>query len=106
MRNAVINNFNHVELRTDVGALWENFLIAERKKRNEAVRQFPNHYFWRTWEKQEIDYVEEDSGVLHGFEIKWGKGKNRPPAIWKATYPRSSWEIVTRENYWEFVKES
>lgn len=104
IRNAIINNFNPIELRTDTGALWENLLIIERKKRNEAMRKFPNQYFWRTWSQQEVDYVEEGSGELHAYEIKWTKGRRTPPKSWNDTYPNSFWQTVTRENYWNFIR--
>lgn len=105
VRNAIINNYNPIEMRTDGGALWENLLIAERKKRNEAMRNFPNTYFWRTWSQQEVDYVEEAGGDLHAFEVKWTKGRRTPPVTWEKTYPKSSWQIVTRDNYWDFIRE-
>lgn len=103
IRNTIINNFNPMEMRTDVGALWENMLIAERKKRNEGMRIFPNTYFWRTWTQQEVDYVEEAEGALHAFEIKWTKGRRRPPVTWRNIYPTSSWQTVTRDDYWDFI---
>ncbi|MEK7119907.1 MAG: ATP-binding protein [Patescibacteria group bacterium] len=105
IRNAIINNFNPIEMRTDTGALWENLLIVERKKRNEAIRNLPNAYFWRTWTQQEVDYVEEEGGQLHAFEIKWTKGRRQPPTAWRTTYPSASWQTVTRDNYWDFVRE-
>ncbi|OGG13578.1 ATPase [Candidatus Gottesmanbacteria bacterium RIFCSPHIGHO2_01_FULL_46_14] len=104
IRNAIINNFNPIEMRTDTGALWENLLIVERKKRNEAMRNFPNAYFWRTWTQQEIDYVEEEGGTLHAFEVKWTKGRRVPSTMWQSTYPGASWQIVTRDNYWDFIR--
>jgi len=102
IRNAIINNFNPLSLRADTGALWENFAIAERMKRNSNLGLIPNVYFWRTWSKQEIDYIEEEGGGLHAFEMKWQKGRSRPPAIWKKTYPDASWQLVTRHQYQEF----
>lgn len=102
IRNAIINNFNPLSLRADTGALWENFAIAERMKRNSNTGYTPNVYFWRTWSKQEIDYIEEEGGKLHAFEMKWQKGRPMPPAIWKKTYPDASWQLVTRHQYQEF----
>lgn len=103
IRNAVINNFNSIQLRSDIGALWENLLVSERRKRNEMRRNFPNNYFWRTWDQQEIDYIEEEGGVLHAFEIKWGKARRFAPKAWKMTYPASTWQSITKETYWDFV---
>ncbi len=103
VRNAIINNFNSLSLRADTGQLWENFIIVERAKRNEILRHFPNRYFWRTWSKQEIDYIEEEAGIFHAVEIKWKKKIRRPPGIWSKTYPHSDWKVITRENYREFL---
>lgn len=103
IRNAIINNFNPLSLRADTGALWENFAIAERMKRNANLGLTPNVYFWRTWSKQEIDYIEEEGGQLHAFEMKWQKVRARPPALWKKTYENATWQPVTRGNYLDFV---
>ncbi len=102
IRNAIINNFNPLPLRADTGALWENFAIAERMKRNSNMGRAPNVYFWRTWSKQEIDYIEEEGGTLQAFEMKWRKVRARPPALWEKTYPNATWQSVTGENYLEF----
>lgn len=103
IRNALINNFNPVSLRDDIGLLWENYLVMERLKKQE-YHGFPaNNYFWRTYSRQEIDFVEEREGRLNGFEMKWGKGKNRPPKEWATAYPEASWQLVNRENYLEFI---
>lgn len=105
IRNAVINNFNPIHMRSDVGQLWENFAIVERAKRNECLRVNPNRYFWRTWDKQEIDYIEEEGGTMNAFEIKWSvKEKIRQLKIWKETYPNSKWNIINRENFIGFLK--
>lgn len=103
VRNAVINNFNPLNLRGDAGELWENFLVAERAKRNILLGLSPNTYFWRTWTKQEVDYVEEEGGQLSGYEIKWGNKKARPPKTWNETYPQSGWQIIDRSNFLDFL---
>src|SRR6266498_4187278 len=82
IRNASINNFNPLALRNDVGQLWENFLVMERVKKDLTDRRFTNKYFWRTWDKQEVDYVEEEGGHFQAFEIKWNKTKKYPPKAW------------------------
>lgn len=103
VRNALINNFNPVELRNDVGELWENYLVIERLKRQEYLRQPANNYFWRTYSKKELDLVEERGGALHGYEMKWGKATPRPPREWTNAYPTASWQLINRENYLGFI---
>ena len=103
VRNALINNFNTLELRSDAGDLWENYLVMERLKRQEYLGEQSNNYFWRTYTKKEIDFVEEREGRLFGYEMKWGKARPRSPKEWLNAYPNASWELVTRENYLEFI---
>lgn len=102
VRNAIINNFNPLSLRSDVGALWENFAIAERMKRNSNRGLSPNTYFWRTWSMQEIDYIEEANGILSAYEMKWQKARKHPPAVWQKNYSQSTWQSITRKTYGEF----
>jgi uncharacterized protein len=103
IRNAIIKNFNNLDTRDDVGALWENYLIAERLKKQEYQKIYSNNYFWRTWEGQEIDWVEEREGKLFGFEFKWGNKKTKPPALWTATYPNASVNLISQDNFLSFV---
>lgn len=103
IRNALINNYNPLSLRDDVGLLWENYLVMERLKKQEYLGLAANNYFWRTYTKQEIDFVEEREGRLNGFEMKWGKGRNRPPREWAAAYPEAGWQVINRDNYQEFI---
>lgn len=103
IRNALINNFNPLELRQDVGALWENFFVCERMKAAHNQRRHPNWYFWRTYDGKEIDCVEEDEGRLIGFECKWGTDKWRVPAAFSAAYPGSDVRLVNRANALEFL---
>lgn len=103
IRNALINNFNPLSLRDDVGLLWENYLVMERLKKQEYLGLAANNYFWRTYTRQEIDFVEEREGRLNGFEMKWGKGRNRPPREWTAAYPEAGWRVINRDNYLEFI---
>ena len=103
IRNALIENFNPPDLRQDVGALWENFLLAERRKKMEYQRLYANTYFWRTYSGAELDYVEERDGQLLGFEFKWKSGKAKPPAAWLETYKNSAFELVNRENFLGFI---
>lgn len=103
IRNALIRNFNPLALRNDVGMLWENFCIIERMKRDEQTRRFKNRYFWRTYDKQEIDYVEEYDGRLEGYEMKYNSDKYKRPAIFLNTYENSSLGLVNRKNYYDFI---
>ena len=103
VRNALINNFNPIDLRNDIGELWENYLIIERLKLQEYLREPANNYFWRTYTKKEIDLVEEKDGLLHGYEMKWGKARPHPPKEWNTAYPGSSWSLVNKENYLDFI---
>lgn len=99
IRNSIIKNFNPLNLRNDVGALWENFLLAEKIKANTRRRRQVNQYFWRTYDKKEIDLVEESGGKLAGYEIKWGKGKIRKYKDFLEAYPGSSIQLVDRDNF-------
>ncbi len=105
IRNAVINNFASMQNRNDVGMLWENFCFIERQKRNGYLRSFANTYFWRTYDRQEIDYVEEKDGTLKGFEFKWKKTSAKTPAAWKKAYPDAEFEVISKENYLSFMVE-
>lgn len=103
IRNALLNNFNPLALRNDVGALWENFVVLERIKHNDLTAPAPNLYFWRTYDQQEVDLVEEQGGHLHGYEIKWSPRKGKCPRGWTRAYPEAGFSIVHRDNYLDFV---
>jgi predicted AAA+ superfamily ATPase len=104
MRNAIISNFNRLELRNDVGALWENFLFMERLKKRAYHGVHGNCYFWRTWEKKEIDLIEERDGNLFAYEFKWKAGKdNAVPGQWKSAYPEAVYSVIDTGNYLDFV---
>ena len=103
IRNALINNLNALPLRQDVGPLWENFMISERKKRNSNMGISINSYFWRTHKQQEIDYLEERDGVLSAYEFKWQKSKARVPKAFRDAYPDCPVDFITRENFSHFV---
>ena len=104
IRNALINNFNPLEIRDDIGALWENYLITERLKKQEYLGQSVNAYFWRTYDKKEIDLVEESEGQLSGFEIKWKPHLVQPPKQWLDAYPNSDFELIHQDNYLQFIQ--
>jgi predicted AAA+ superfamily ATPase len=104
IRNAVIKNFNNLNTRDDIGALWENYLVAERLKKQEYKQIYSSNYFWRTWEGQEIDWVEERDGNVFGFEIKWGNKQIKPPSKWLSTYKNAEFKMINTENYLDFIK--
>lgn len=105
VRNAVLSHFASLEMRNDVGALWENLMVSERVKRNAYAGSFANLFFWRTHEQQEIDLVEEQDGQLRTYEFKWnGKIKLHPPKAFAHAYPSSEYEVITPENFWPFVR--
>ncbi len=102
IRNAVINNFNSLENRNDLGILWENFLIAERIKYNNYYKRFVSSYFWRTYTGAELDYVEEYQGRLHGYEIKWGEKTSSTPKAWIENY-KSGFTCINKNNFFKFI---
>ena len=103
VRNAVINNFNPLDMRNDAGMLWENLMFIERMKIQHYKQLYPNSYFWRTYDKKEIDLIEERDGKLFAFEFKWGSKNIKPPGLWKETYPESEFQIVSKINFLEFL---
>ncbi|MBU1159691.1 DUF4143 domain-containing protein [Patescibacteria group bacterium] len=103
-RNAIIANFNPLEIRDDAGKLWENFLAVERMKKQSYQNIYANNYFWRTWDQKEIDWVEEREGKLFGYEFKWKDKAVKEPTEWLEKYPGSKFEVVSPENYLKFVK--
>lgn len=103
IRNAVISQFNDLNLRNDVDVLWENFLASERIKFQEYTSLFANNFFWRTWEKKEIDWVEEREGNLFAYEFKWKEKKVKPPKDFLENYKESVYKVVNKENYLEFI---
>lgn len=106
IRNAILGNFRPLSLRTDTGGLWENFLICEKMKQNGYNRKFINNYFWRTYDQQEIDYIEEEDGYLAAYEFKWGTNfKVKRPKLFLDTYKDSNFKVISQKNYiTEFLK--
>ena len=104
VRNAVISNFAPLEMRTDVGALWENLMVSERVKHNAYQGRYAQHYFWRTHDQKEIDLVEIEDGRINTFEFKWNSRKIPPmPNLFASAYPDAGYQVVTPENVWSFV---
>ncbi len=106
IRNAIINNFNRPDLRSDIGYLWENFLFSERMKFLADKNWFANRYFWRTTQQQEIDYIEERNGKITAWEFKWNpKAKARFPKTFTKAYPECKTAVVTPDNFSFFVSD-
>ena len=104
LRNLIIANFNPIELRNDIGQLWENYVISERIKFQKYNRRIVNNYFWRTYDQQEIDWVEEREGKLFGYQFKWNSKKRiGPPKAWKNTYNNAEFESINPENYLKWI---
>lgn len=104
IRNAVISNFKPLSLRTDTGALWENFLVSERMKRNTYHSLYPHTWFWRTKQQQEIDYLEDVDGELSAFEFKWKENKKTSfPVTFTKAYPEAKLTVIHPGNYGGFV---
>lgn len=103
IRNALISNFAPLEQRNDVGALWENLMVSERIKRNSYTESYAQMFFWRTQQQQEIDLIEEMDGQLTAYEFKWKRANARLPKAFADNYPNVQLQVVTPENYWEFV---
>ncbi len=104
VRNALISNFNPVQLRDDIGNLWENFMISERIKYNNYSLNYCNTYFWRTTQQQEVDYLEEKDGQLYAFEFKWNANKTaKLTRTFSENYPNTLFQVINPENYIEFI---
>ncbi len=104
VRNAIVNNFNPLALRSDVGALWENFVVSERRKFIDYNGLYCNTYFWRTHSQQEIDYIEEVDGTLHTYEFKLNDNKKSAlPQIFSSAYPESTFKVITPLSLQDFV---
>jgi len=104
IRNAVIRNFNTLDFRMDKGELWENYLMSERIKFNTYNSKWVNHYFWRTYDQQELDLVEEEAAQLRGYEFKWNPNKKvKIPGGWKNAYPEASFKVIHTDNYLDFI---
>ena len=104
VRNAVIEQFQPLDKRNDVGQLWENFLVMERIKKQTYLPIYAHNYFWRTWEGKEIDFIEEKDGAFFAYEFKWStKKKPKAPELFLDTYQTARFQVVTPDNYFEFI---
>ena len=103
IRNALIENFDGLDIRNDIGALWENFVISERLKQSAYTLPYPpKTFFWRLYTGSEIDFIEKTPQSLAGYEIKWSV-RSPPPHAWTETYPKATYTCVSRDNWLEFV---
>lgn len=107
VRNSLIQNFNPLALRNDIGQLWENYLMVERRKANHYAGRSVNTYFWRTYDQKEIDLIEEHGGKLYGFEFKWKSGtmKKTTRREFLAAYPNTELTTISQDNFVEFLNQ-
>jgi predicted AAA+ superfamily ATPase len=103
IRNALIQTFTPVHLRTDIGALWENFCIVERKKLNQSLNKRVNQYFYRTFDGEEVDYIEEYNGAIEGYEFKYSKRNIKQPKNFISKYGAENIKCVHKENWSDFL---
>ncbi len=105
LRNTLIANFNPLSTRNDQGVLWENYMISERIKFQHYHKIVSNNYFWRTYDKQEIDWIEEREGQLYAYEFKWNPSKKpKTPIAWANAYPEAMFTVIHPDNYAEWVR--
>ena len=104
IRNGIINNFNRLDSRADIGDLWENYLASERVKKQNYQKIKAKNYFWRTYDQQELDWLEEKGEELAGFEFKWSETKKvKIPAAFAKAYPDATFEVINKSNYLDFI---
>lgn len=104
IRNAIVNDFRSPTLRNDLGQLWESYILAERIKKMRYQGSLAQYYFWRTYQQQEIDLIEFENGDLRAFEIKYSTPKKiKTPAAFRNAYPAAAVQLISKENYLEFI---
>jgi predicted AAA+ superfamily ATPase len=103
IRNTLINDMRLPHERQDMGALWENYCLYERMKTNAYKQSKREYYFWRTYDQQEIDFIEIEGKKMQAFEFKWGSGKMKVPVFFAKNYPDVPFEIINPESYLEFI---
>lgn len=102
IRNSLIQNTNQLQVRNDIGGLWENFCIVEKIKQDQLLSKFTNNYFWRTYQQKEIDFIQESAGNLETFEFKWNPKKiNKIPKLFQENYPNSTFKVINPSNFWD-----
>lgn len=105
IRNALINDLRGIDSRDDIGKLWENYIIAERIKQQEYNRDHKNNYFWRIYDAQELDWIEEADGKIRAYEFKWKEAKTKVPPAFQGAYPDAEMRLITSANYQEWLAE-
>lgn len=104
IRNALIENFNRLDFRNDTGELWENYLAAERIKKQHYQKIKTNNYFWRTYDQQELDWLEVNEDQISAFEFKWNDNKKvKIPGAFSKAYPEASFDLINKNNYLDFI---
>jgi hypothetical protein len=103
VRNLLIDNLNLLKNRSDIGQLWENFLITERMKRLHYSQAPFSLFYWRLTSGAELDLIESTQGVLHGYEFKYSPKTKSPPLSWQQTYPDSTFQVINQTNWLDFV---
>lgn len=103
IRNALIGNFSPLELRNDIGQLWEQYVLSERIKYNSYRNYQPQYFFWRTYDGQEIDFLELHNGQLQALECKWKQGKVKKPGAFAKAYPEAHFAIIDQDNYLDWI---
>lgn len=104
VRNAIISDFKPLEIRGDAGILWENYLLSELLKSTLNNVSHEKHYFWRTYDQQEIDLIrEKEDGNIQAFEFKWGKKASRVPGYFSKTYPDATFQVINPDNYLQYI---
>ena len=105
IRNILINNLNDLKFRNDAGLLWENYIISERIKYQNYNQMIVSNYFWRTYQQQEIDWVEDRGGKLYAYELKWNPQKKvKIPSAWADNYPDSEFKLINPQNYLSWIE--
>lgn len=104
IRNILIGNLNPIHLRNDMGVLWENYMVSERVKFQNYNHMLVYNYFWRTYDQQEIDWIEDRGGQLHAYEFKWNANKKaKAPGGWSNAYPEAAFKVIHPDNYAEWL---
>lgn len=104
IRNTIINNFNTINNRSDIGDLWENYLASERLKKQQYQKIYKQNYFWRTYDQQELDWLETEAETIAGYEFKWSENrKSKIPGAFAKAYPEATFEVINKQNYLDFI---
>ena len=102
IRNAIINQYNGIDLRNDIGALWENFVFMELYKKSLSLKEYKEFYFWRTHDKVEVDIIIEKDGKLYAYECKWSKIDFKNLNLFQKVYPNTEIDVINKDNYLDF----